>query len=109
MKTAEEKAKEYAEETILVLYSDLELMQDFTQKLKKYAKVDFLAGYNEAMRWRNPKVEVPQTMDSVLVKYKTRKGILKYGVGRYLDIGIGNPWTIEGSVNRDVIGWRPIE
>lgn len=50
MKTAEEKAKEYAEEAILELNSDAESMQDFVQKLKKYAKVDFLAGYNEAMK-----------------------------------------------------------
>jgi len=50
MKTAEEKANKYAEEAILALYSDSELMQDFVQKQKKYAKVDFLAGYNEAMK-----------------------------------------------------------
>ena len=47
--TVEEKANKYAEEAILALYSDSELMQDFIQKQKKYAKVDFLAGYNEAM------------------------------------------------------------
>lgn len=33
--TVEEKAKKYAEETILALYSDSELMQDFVQKQKK--------------------------------------------------------------------------
>jgi len=50
MKTVEEKANKYAEEAILALYSDSELMQDFVQKPEKYAKVDFLAGYNEAMK-----------------------------------------------------------
>ena len=55
MKTVEEKANKYAEETILALYSDSELMQDFVQKQKKYAKVDFIAGYNEDQA--NPKIK----------------------------------------------------
>ena len=55
MKTAEEKANKYAEETILAVYSDSELIQDFVQKQKKYAKVDFLAGYNEGQS--NPKIK----------------------------------------------------
>ena len=55
MKTAEEKANKYAEEAILALYSDSELMQDFVQKQKKYAKVDFLAGYHKGQS--NPKIK----------------------------------------------------
>lgn len=105
--TVEEKAKKYADDVAFLVPYD-GTMNFYDEKRLKTAEIDYLAGHNEAMRWRNTKVEVPQTMDSVLVKYKTQKGILKYGVGRYLDIGIGNPWTIEGSVNRDVIGWRPI-
>ena len=55
--TAEEKANKYAEETIPILHSDSdsELRQDFTQKQRKYAKVDFLAGYKEGQS--NPKIK----------------------------------------------------
>ena len=89
--TVEEKAKEYAEETILALYSDSdsELEQDFILKLKKYAKVDFLAGYNEAMRWRDPNTDPPKCNDLMQIKYiETFSNIINYEHDRYLeDIG----------------------
>lgn len=73
------------------------------------AHKSFMVGYNEAMRWRDPKVELPEIGKSVLVKYKTAKNVEKHGIGKYFNLGIGNHWTIEGSISREVIGWRPIE
>ena len=108
MKTAEEKAKEYAEEAIEALYSDSELMQDFVQKLKKYAKVDFLAGYNEAMRWRDPKEELPE--GGILVQIKFDSSEYKghpYSHDVFLP-GL-NRWNIEHHADIKVTGWRPIE
>ena len=66
-------------------------------------------GYNKAMRWRDPKEELPENGEPVIVKYMTARGIKKYGIAKYFELGIGNPWTIEGSTGREVIGWRPIE
>ena len=64
---------------------------------------------SEAARWRDPKIELPEIGESVIVKYRTAKDVEKYGIAKYFDLGIGNPWTIEGSTSRNVIGWRPIE
>lgn len=64
---------------------------------------------SEAARWRDPKEKLPETGKPVLVKYRTAKNVEKYGIGKYFNLGIGNPWTIEGSTSRAVVGWRPIE
>lgn len=64
---------------------------------------------SEAMRWRDPKEELPTAGEPVVVKYRTAKNVEKHGIAKYLELGIGNPWTIEGSTGREVIGWRPIE
>lgn len=98
MKTAEEKAKEYAEEAILSLNSESESMQDFVQKLKKYAKVDFLAGYNEAMRWRTFD-EKPIIHSWILVRPKLYP-IFKPKVKR-VDVFI--------DLSKKYTHWRPIE
>lgn len=99
MKTAEEKANEFLDKNI----GDL-LGSPFDA-----AYNGFLAGYNEATRWRDPEVEQPENGEPVIVKYMTARGIKKYGIAKYFELGIGNPWTIEGSTGRKVIGWRPIE
>ena len=83
-----------------------ELMYDEFYELIAEAKK---IGYKKAMRWRDPKEELPETGKPVLVKYRTAKDVEKYGIGKYFNLGIGNPWTIEGSTGREVIGWRPIE
>ena len=72
-------------------------------------KVAYTKGYMEAIRWRDPKEELPETEKSVLVKYRTAKNVEKYGIGKYFNLGIGNPCTIEGSTSRKVISWRPRE
>lgn len=98
--TVEEKAKEYAD--------NCEFLSDYPHH--NHSSYDgYLAGYNEAMRFRDPKVESPETGKPVLVKYRTAKNVEKHGIGKYFNLGIGNPWTIEGSTSREVIGWRPIE
>ena len=99
MKTAEEKANEFLDKNI----GDL-LGSPFDA-----AYNGFLAGYSEAMRWKDPGVEQPEDGEPVIVKYMTARGITKYGIAKYFELGIGNPWTIEGSTGREVIGWRPIE
>lgn len=73
------------------------------------AHKSFMVGYNEAMRWRDPKEELPENVEPVIVKYRTAKNVEKHGIGKYFNLGIGNPWTIEGSTSRNVIGWKPIE
>ena len=72
-------------------------------------KEAFVKGYTEATRWRDPKEELPTTGEPVIVKYTTARGVEKYGIGKYFELGIGNPWTIEGSTSREVTGWKPIE
>lgn len=99
MKTAEEKANEYL----------AEISGNSLGSPINAAYSGFLAGYNEATRWRDPEVEQPENGEPVIVKYMTARGIKKYGIAKYFELGIGNPWTIEGSTGRKVIVWRPIE
>lgn len=105
--TVEEKAEKYAMDFVKSKYSNIYSVD------AKFAfnavKHDWLAGHTEAMRWRDPKEELPETGKPVLVKYRTAKNVEKHGIGKYFNLGIGNPWTIEGSTSRNVIGWRPIE
>jgi len=72
----------------------------------------FIAGANfilDKLRWRDPKEELPTAGEPVIVKYRTAKNVEKHGIAKYFELGIGNPWTIEGSTGREVIGWKPIE
>jgi hypothetical protein len=98
MKTVEEKARD----------ASCDYGIDDIQHRTMFAS-GYLKGYNEATRWRDPKVELPENGEPVIVKYMTAKEIKKYGIAKYFELGIGNPWTIEGSTGREVIGWRPIE
>ena len=101
MKTILQKAGEYAEKT--------EAEYGFDMHPKTASFKGFIDGYAEAMRWKDPKEELPEDGVSVFVKYRTAKNVEKHGVGKYFDLGIGNPWIIEGSTSRNVIGWRSIE
>ena len=100
MKTAEEKAEEYADRG--------QFLSDFPHDWNSDYR-GYLAGATEAIRWKNPEVELPENGEPVIVKYMTARGIKKYGIAKYFELGIGNPWIIEGSTSRNVIGWRPIE
>jgi hypothetical protein len=105
MKTAEEKAKKYADSIIQVVVSGTGVT--FTvDDLNEFAQRDYLAGYNESMRWRDPEVDPPTNKDVVLVKtdnncYATAyyhgkaSGFITYGEDAYVEFG-------------EIIGWRPI-
>ena len=106
MKTAEEKA--FRDKIDRVELEEL-MYDEFYELIAEAKKIGKANGHAEAMRWRDPKEEVPKIGESVIVKYRTAKNKEKHGIGKYLELGIGNPWTIEGSTGRKVIVWRPIE
>ena len=91
MKTAEEKARE----------ASCDYGIDDIQHRTMFAS-GYLQGYNEAMRWRDPKEELPED-EQVLVKTdKDEILLVTYWVEKgdcvYWDAPVYN-----------VIGWRPIE
>lgn len=106
--TAEEKAKKYADDVAFLVPYD-GTMNFYDEKRLKTAKIDYLAGHTEALRWRDVKEELPPNPNTVFIKYETPQPLVGYGVGRYLDIKGGNPWLTYDCVNREVTHWRPIE
>ena len=123
MKTAEEKAEEYADREIPIADTDETQTISLTE-LRQAARIDYLAGYTEAMRWRDPKEELPEEGVVVFVKL-----ISSCGAGDeilYTSSSVRNdfyhsadadPFGCEGyypsgnggRVRATVIGWRPIE
>lgn len=62
------------------------------------AHKSFMVGYNESMRWRDPKEELPENVGLYLCKCEKKLGF-------YFDIVFFNKvWRSD-----NVIGWRPIE
>mgnify|MGYP000943462712 CR=1 FL=1 len=116
MKTIEEKAQQYADEEF-----DRSLDGTFHSGNIEGA---FRAGYDEALRWRDPKEELPEEGVDVFVKM-IRSG--EYGeetiytsshvVNNFYHDSESNPFGCEGyypagnggRVRVTVIGWRPIE
>lgn len=107
MKTAEEKAKEYA----LKMYPILDERYD-----KHLPQSDFRAsneeaymeGYNEAMRWRDANEELPE--GGVLVQIKFDDPSYKghpYSHDVYFS-GYSR-WNVEHRKDVKVTHWRPIE
>jgi len=97
--TVEEKAGMYAAKT--------EAEYGFDMHPKTASFQGFIAGYAEAIRWRDPEVDPPTNQDVVLVKtdnncYATAyyhgkaSGFITYGEDAYVEFG-------------EIIGWRPIE
>ena len=125
MKTAEEKAKKYADSIIQVVVPGTGVT--FTvDDLNEFAQRDYLAGYNEAIRWRDPKEELPELLpnrdysNNVLAQVE---GFTETQVMCLLFVpddegGWGYVWgncygDINGEAEWDddyeIIGWRPIE
>ena len=102
MKTAEEKAIEY---------SNSEGIYD--EHGETLLHMGYLAGHNEAMRWRDPKIELPEYYKKVEIKIK-RDDVVDYVNASLLAEDDGSLFF--GDYNfvifiklKDVIGWRPIE
>ena len=105
--TIEEKAKEYASKECPIIISGA--MQTLTiDEWSELAERDYLAGYNEAMRWRDPINDPPKCNDLMQIKYgDIFSNIINYGHDRYLeDMGM---WDIEQLANIKVLAWRPIK
>ncbi len=98
MKTVEEKARGYLDK----------ISGDSLGSPINAAYSGFLAGYNEAMRWRNPIDDPPKCNDLMQIKYgDIFSNIIDYGHDRYLeDMGM---WDIEQLANIKVLAWRPIK
>ena len=112
MKTIEEKAKEIAMNNFNKwndVANVVERDTGYYYELESIIEDTVQIAISEAMRWRDPKEELPDVGKPVVVKYRTAKNAEKHGIGKYFELGIGNPWTIEGSTGREVIGWRAIE
>ncbi len=98
-KTIFEKARLYAHTKVAVEKD----MVCSVHELRKWAEKDYLAGYNEATRWRDLVIELPPADEKVLLKYNDT---VKIGY-RYKD----NSWHIEGLGKVDVgkiMGWKAI-
>ena len=68
----------------------------------------YVAGYNEAMRWRDPEVELPDDHVDVFVKvYSVIENEFDYYVDCVVSDDTGYRWFKRHGDN--VAGWRPIE
>ena len=81
--------------------------------MKEEEKVAYTKGYMEAMRWRDPKIELPEYYKKVEIKIK-RDDVVDYVNASLLAEDDGSLFF--GDYNfvifiklKDVIGWRPIE
>jgi hypothetical protein len=92
--TVEEKAGMYAAKT--------EADFGFDMHPKTASFQGFIAGYAEAMRWRDPKEELPKD-EQVLVKTDKDEILL---VAYWVEKGDFVYWDTPVD---NVIGWRPIE
>lgn len=104
MKTAEEKAKKYADDVAFLVPYD-GTMNFYDEKRLKTAEIDYLAGYNEAMRWINPKDELPNEGEEVQLKiFETYHNKQEYTH----DVYLGDRWRFCESKYIEVLGWRPL-
>ena len=112
MKTVEEKAKEYADG----MYPNTDNNDYSRTPAEEWdACYDgYMGGYNEAMRWRDPNIELPDYYKKVIVKYERDDSTIDYACVSRLaddegDYFFGDyHFDIVIDFNR-VIGWRPIE
>ena len=109
MKTAEEKAMEYTDNEFAILPKSMA-----KEDMRHRAQKDFEAGYNEAMRWRDPNIELPDYYKKVVVKYERDDSKIDYACVSRLSDDDGAYFF--GDYHFDividfntVIGWKPIE
>ena len=97
--TVEEKAEEYGQ-----IVAEGTGIIDF-----KHVSVNaYMDGYNEAMRWRDPKVELPDNNIQVFVKfYSNLEDEYIYTTDHVILDNTGHRRFLRHGEN--VIGWRPIE
>lgn len=134
MKTIEQKAREHA--GIPTDAEDISWMQfsSRTHVISYNKYKSFLSGYQEANRWRDPKVELPEEGVEVFVKVRRRGGYLtvnplvhgnsvvgivyttsmvvndsSHSKSKYPFMCEGYFETRAGNCSMEVIGWKPIE
>ena len=106
MKTAEEKAIEYLDE----------ISGNSLGSPINAAYSGFIAGYSEAMRWRDPEVELPEFNKKDYFNGDYKRYLIRVVEGsistrKYVTVGwliSANRWNAEMDWVA-VIGWRPIE
>lgn len=112
--TVEEKAKKYADDVAFLVPYD-GTMNFYDEKRLKTAKIDYLAGHNEAMRWRDPEKELPEKDEMVLIQVQIRytDTIVKVfpSIGILSECGLTHKMRLIDThrSNGLIIGWRPIE
>lgn len=112
--TIEEKAQGYADGIVPIMVpgSEIELTID---NMNEFAQIDYLAGYAEAMRWRDPKEELPEKDEMVLIQVQIRytDTIVKVfpSIGILSECGLTHKMRLVDThrSNGLIIGWRPIE
>ncbi len=113
MKTAEEKA--FRDKIDRVELEEL-MYDEFYELIAEAIKIGKANGQEEAMRWRDPEVELPEFNKKDYLDWDYKKYLIRVVEGsiskrRYVTIGwlvSANRWNVEMDwVN--VIGWRPIE
>lgn len=103
--TVEEKARVYAKKLVVLENKGKFSDEANLRAAEYYAYKSHLAGYTEAMRWRDPKEELPKINSRVLLKSET--GYVETRTIRNWHISGNNLSLILGG--KKVIGWRPIE
>jgi hypothetical protein len=116
MKTVEEKTIAFVRELQEALINSNHSGFYILPELLGVAHHSFMVGYNEAMRWRDPKEELPEFNKNDYPNGDYKRYLIKVVRGSistrsYVAVGwliSANRWNVEMDwVN--VIGWRPIE
>ena len=111
--TAEEKA--FRDKIDRVELEEL-MYDEFYELIAEAIKIGKANGQEEAMRWRDPEVELPEFNEKDYPNGDYKKYLIRVVKGgiskqRYVTVGwlvSANRWNVEMDwVN--VIGWRPIE
>lgn len=101
-----DKAKKYAKKIIVPENRDSFSNEANLRTAEYWVYKAYLAGYNEAMRWRDPKEEFPNDGEEVQLKiFDTYYNKQEYKH----DVYLGGRWRFWESKYIDILGWRPIK